>query len=175
MRLDVTVHRDRRGNPVGRDNRIQIWTAIDAADAGELDPYQLTQGPAGIGHYRFNRELNVTLWRAELGDSLAWLVDVLTEPATGRPLVQTDGSPAAVLEQAFAMHTDLIPYLGRLSYRTDRSGYLVVSGVVQSNYVYSLILAVGSDHGIRVRPDLIIDTGLRVTRTDLPAREACYR
>ncbi len=173
--LKVGVQRDHEGRPVGRSNWVRIWTAVDAADDGEVEPFHLIDDLGGIRYYRFNRAMNVTLWRVQLGESLDWLAGLLLDSSYGREIKRVGLGASELMEQAFAMDSDLLPYRGRLGYRVDLSGYLVVSGAVESNYIYSRILDVASEQGLRIRPNLVIDTRLEVRRTDLPVAGVCSR
>ncbi len=143
----------------GRCKEIKIDTELDRAPRRSDPAFSVTERPDGVRYWRYGNETGVTIWRAELNESLSWLIETLDE---GKVFVELAiDSPLTRLIMALAESPAVASALPRLHISLLGSGgnpQLRVQGVVSSSFVYGEIVRRAIAAGYyNLKMDVVID------------------
>ena len=102
---------------------------------------------------------NPTIWRAALDDYMTLVMNQLSDST--RALRLSPLTRVQRLTVALATDMTIAPYLSLVHIELDRAGNLVLKG--RTNYsIYNLIMLKASDSGLTLKPEVIIDSSIRL-------------
>ena len=153
---------------------IEITPAREGSASSAATPYRISFSVPDdhLSAEIYDNDVTFFQFHTALVDSLAWLTNTLVEATNGQAVTYANAYDRLLF--VLAQDGAVLPYIEGVHLEFDRTGGMVLSGVVPSNAIHDRILDAISAQDVVIHGDLIvIDTRTRLPLSGPGAFDVC--